>query len=89
MEDEYHNAYDKYEAVTELNEKRTEQRKIVHKRRMETFPPMVRRNMKKKILKYVKKNLENFRWKHAENIGVFFPPKLFSSLPRCKSVFIL
>lgn len=48
MEDEYHNAYDKYEAVTELNEKRTEQRKIVHKRRMETFPPMVRRNMKKK-----------------------------------------
>lgn len=82
MEDEYHNAYDKYEAVTELNEKRTEQRKIVHKRRMETFPPMVRRNMKKKILKYVKKNLENFRWKHAENIGVFlFHQNFFRAYP--------
>ena len=47
MEDEYHNAYDKYEAVEELNEKKATQKKIVHKRRMETFPPMVRENMKK------------------------------------------
>jgi predicted transcriptional regulator len=47
VEDEYHNAYDKYEALGELNKKKAAQKKIVHKRRIETFPPMVKENMRK------------------------------------------
>jgi len=47
MEDEYHNAYDKYENLIELNEKRKAQKKIIHKRTLETFPPFVRANMRK------------------------------------------
>lgn len=58
MTDEYHNAYDKYEAVTELNGKKAAQKKIIHKRTMETFPPMVRKNMRKAKKKKSQKSVK-------------------------------
>ena len=58
MTDEYHNAYDKYEAVTELNGKKATQKKIIHKRTMETFPPIVRKNMRKAKKKKIPKSVK-------------------------------
>lgn len=48
MEDEYHNSFDKYEAVTELNGKKNEMTRIQNRRIREAWPPFLRKRKRKK-----------------------------------------